>query len=177
MSVYYKFNSELNYSFVEFDGLHISVSDLKKSILHQKRLGKTADFDLLVNIITSFIRKHRIFFNFRFVSSQISNAQTKEEYKDEHGLIPRNTSLIVARIPISNQNKKSWELAQTTAERAPQITAPENVNHDITRMNGSEEDKIQAMMMQSAGDYDPTKWVLLSFSFYRNLLWKLVNLL
>lgn len=48
MSVYYKFNSELNYSYVDFDGLHISVSDLKKAILHQKRLGKTADFDLLV---------------------------------------------------------------------------------------------------------------------------------
>lgn len=49
MSVYYKFNSELNYSHVGFDGLHISVIDLKKAILHQKRLGKTSDFDLLVN--------------------------------------------------------------------------------------------------------------------------------
>lgn len=49
MSVYYKFNSELNYSHVAFDGLHISVADLKKAILHQKRLGKS-DFDLLVNI-------------------------------------------------------------------------------------------------------------------------------
>ena len=49
MSVYYKFNSELNYSYVDFDGLHISVTDLKKAILHQKRLGKSADFDLLVS--------------------------------------------------------------------------------------------------------------------------------
>lgn len=49
MSVFYKFNSELNYSYVDFDGLHISVTDLKKAILHQKRLGKTADFDLLVS--------------------------------------------------------------------------------------------------------------------------------
>lgn len=51
MSVYYKFNSELNYSHVDFDGLHIAVSDLKKAILHQKRLGKTADFDLLVSTL------------------------------------------------------------------------------------------------------------------------------
>lgn len=51
MSVYYKFRSESNaqISYVDFDGLHISVSDLKKAILHQKRLGKTADFDLLVS--------------------------------------------------------------------------------------------------------------------------------
>lgn len=90
------------------------------------------------------------------IFSQISNAQTKEEYKDEHGLIPKNTSLIVARVPISNQNKKSWE-AQSSAERAPQNPTPEGINHDITRMNGTEEDKIQAMMMQSTLDYDPTK--------------------
>lgn len=51
MSVYYKFNSELNYSYVDFDGLHIAVSDLKKAILHQKRLGKSADFDLLVSAL------------------------------------------------------------------------------------------------------------------------------
>jgi len=49
MSVYYKFNSELNFSHVGFDGLHISVADLKKAILHQKRLGKS-DFDLLASI-------------------------------------------------------------------------------------------------------------------------------
>lgn len=51
MSVYYKFNSELNFSHVGFDGLHISVLDLKKSILHQKRLGKSADFDLMVRTL------------------------------------------------------------------------------------------------------------------------------
>jgi hypothetical protein len=55
MSVYFKFKSELNYSHVDFDGLHISVSDLKKSILHQKRLGKaTNDFDLLVRLKNTF---------------------------------------------------------------------------------------------------------------------------
>lgn len=55
MSVYYKFRSESNaqISYVDFDGLHISVSDLKKAILHQKRLGKTADFDLLVSFLSS----------------------------------------------------------------------------------------------------------------------------
>lgn len=48
-NVYYKFASELNFNHVNFDGLHISVVDLKKAILHQKRLGKATDFDLLVS--------------------------------------------------------------------------------------------------------------------------------
>lgn len=55
MSVHYKFKSALEYDTITFDGLHISVKDLKKSILHQKRIGKTNDFDL-----------------------QVTNAQTKE---------------------------------------------------------------------------------------------------
>lgn len=55
MSVHYKFKSALDFDTISFDGLHISVDDLKKAIIHQKRLGKTQDFDL-----------------------QITNAQTKE---------------------------------------------------------------------------------------------------
>ena len=97
------------------------------------------------------------FFHSSLNFPQISNAQTKEEYRDEQCLIPKNTSLIVARIPLSNQHKK-WEVPQNSqADRAPLSAPVENINHDISRMNGSEEDKIQAMMMQSTLDYDPTK--------------------
>jgi E3 ubiquitin-protein ligase RBBP6 len=59
MSVHYKFKSALDFDTITFDGLHISVTDLKKAIVHQKRLGKTCDFDL-----------------------QITNAQTKEGKKN-----------------------------------------------------------------------------------------------
>lgn len=55
MSVHYKFKSALEYDTVTFDGLHISVKDLKNAILQQKRIGKSTDFDL-----------------------QVTNAQTKE---------------------------------------------------------------------------------------------------
>lgn len=55
MSVHYKFKSALDFDTITFDGLHISVSDLKKEIIHHKRLGKVIDYDL-----------------------QITNAQTKE---------------------------------------------------------------------------------------------------
>lgn len=72
MSVHYKFKSALDFDTIAFDGLHISVDDLKKAILHQKRLGKTVDFDL-----------------------QITNAQTKEGKKNLP--ISRNISFIRSR--------------------------------------------------------------------------------
>uniref|UniRef100_A0A4W3JAD2 Retinoblastoma binding protein 6 n=1 Tax=Callorhinchus milii TaxID=7868 RepID=A0A4W3JAD2_CALMI len=74
--VHYKFSSKLNYDTVTFDGLHISLSDLKKTIMAREKL-KAADCDL-----------------------QITNAQTKEEYTDDNALIPKNSSVIIKRIPI-----------------------------------------------------------------------------
>lgn len=61
MSVHYKFKAALDFSTVTFDGIHISVAELKKAIIDQKRLGKNADFDLqIINAQT----KEGIFFEF-----------------------------------------------------------------------------------------------------------------
>lgn len=48
MSVHYKFKSAREFDTITFDGLHISVDDLKKAISLRNRIGKTADFDLLI---------------------------------------------------------------------------------------------------------------------------------
>ena len=48
MSIHYKFKSAIDYDTITFDGLHISVLDLKKAIVQQKKLGKATDFDLLI---------------------------------------------------------------------------------------------------------------------------------
>ncbi|KAH8354933.1 hypothetical protein KR093_002153 [Drosophila rubida] len=132
MSVHYKFKSTLHFDTITFDGLHISVADLKREIIQQKRLGKIIDFDL-----------------------QITNAQNKEEYKDDNFLIPKNTTLIISRIPIAHPVKKGWDpAAENTVASAP-TSKSENLNMDLFKMQGSEEEKIQAMMMQSTADYDP----------------------
>ena len=55
MSVYYKFKSALSFDTVIFDGVHISLQDLKKAIVKKVHSGKKPLFDL-----------------------QITNAQTKE---------------------------------------------------------------------------------------------------
>ena len=53
--IHYKFKSNLDYSTLTFDGLHITLGDLKKLIIQKQKLGKSPDFDL-----------------------QVTNAQTKE---------------------------------------------------------------------------------------------------
>ncbi|XP_052630765.1 E3 ubiquitin-protein ligase RBBP6-like [Harpia harpyja] len=73
--VHYKFFSRLNYDTVTFDGLYISLHDLKLQIMGREKLT-AASCDL-----------------------QITNAQTKEEYTDGNALIPKNSSVIVRRIP------------------------------------------------------------------------------
>lgn len=76
MAVYFKFKSAKDYDSVSIDGHFISVGNLKDKIVEKKNLGRGTDFDLL-----------------------ISNAQTNEEYTDEAQSIPRNTSVLVRRVP------------------------------------------------------------------------------
>uniref|UniRef100_A0A0F7ZBF3 E3 ubiquitin-protein ligase RBBP6 isoform 2 n=2 Tax=Crotalus TaxID=8728 RepID=A0A0F7ZBF3_CROAD len=95
--VHYKFSSKLNYDTVTFDGLHISLCDLKRQIMGREKL-KAADCDL-----------------------QITNAQTKEEYTDDNALIPKNSSVIVRRIPIGGVKctSKTYVISRTDPVSGP----------------------------------------------------------
>lgn len=44
--VYYKFKSAREHDHISFDGIEISVFDLKRDIILAKKLGKGTDFDL-----------------------------------------------------------------------------------------------------------------------------------
>ncbi|KAF9579729.1 E3 ubiquitin-protein ligase rbbp6, partial [Lunasporangiospora selenospora] len=72
--VHYKFKSSKDYDSATFDGHSISVFDLKKEILIAKGLKGPDDLSL-------------------------THAETGEEYYDDAALIPRNTSVLVARVP------------------------------------------------------------------------------
>ncbi|XP_066261966.1 E3 ubiquitin-protein ligase RBBP6-like isoform X2 [Euwallacea similis] len=138
MSVHYRFKSALEYDTITFDGLHISVKDLKNAIIQQKRIGKSTDFDL-----------------------RITNAQTGEIYEDENALIPKNTSLLIARIPVTAPKQKQWE------GYGGNITPPSKIDEsgtlskatDLANLDAPEEDKIKAMMSQSTQDYDPSNYL------------------
>ncbi|WOK99799.1 hypothetical protein Cni_G08511 [Canna indica] len=76
MAVYYKFKSTKNYESIPIEGQFISVANLKERIFQHKFLGKSKGSDLL-----------------------ISNAQSNEEYVDQGCMIPKNTSVVIRRVP------------------------------------------------------------------------------
>ena len=83
MSVRFKFKNDLDYQPIPCDGFHISVRDLKRSIIRLKKFGKITDFDLVV-----------------------TNSQSGIVYKVEEELIPKNTTLTVQRAPLGEGKKK-----------------------------------------------------------------------
>ena len=83
MSVRFKFKNDLDYQPIPCDGFHISVRDLKKSIIRLKKFGKITDFDLVV-----------------------TNSQSLHVYLDDEELISKNTTLTVQRAPLGEGKKK-----------------------------------------------------------------------
>ncbi|XP_063760064.1 E3 ubiquitin-protein ligase RBBP6-like isoform X2 [Eleginops maclovinus] len=143
--VHYKFSSKLSYDTVVFDGLHVTLRDLKRQIMGREKL-RAGDCDL-----------------------QITNAQNKEEFTDEDGSIPKGSSVIVRRIPIiggkSNSSKiRNVERSDTQTNSAfGAFKAMDDPNSsralpfftkmaNLADVEGTEEDKIRVMMNQSAYD-------------------------
>ncbi|XP_030320510.1 E3 ubiquitin-protein ligase RBBP6-like [Calypte anna] len=153
--VHYKFFSKLNYSTVIFHGQSISLRDLKRQIMAREKL-KVTRCDL-----------------------QVTNAQSREEYTDDNMLIPKNSSVIVRRIPVKNTSKTNAlsrsEPVSGTSRRQTEVLsgAPKAISDssaplslaqlietaDLAGANASEEDKIKAMMIQSCRYYDPANYM------------------
>ncbi|KAM9227969.1 LOW QUALITY PROTEIN: E3 ubiquitin-protein ligase RBBP6-like [Leptosomus discolor] len=145
--IHYKFFAKLNYDTVTFNGLHISLCDLKHQIMGREKL-KATRCDL-----------------------QIANAETKEEYTDDNALIPKNSSVIVRRIPVGGVKATSkpfvtsqTEPASGTSKAIDDPSACTSLAQliktaNLTEANASEEDKIKAMMIQSCRAYDPVNYV------------------
>ncbi|XP_049653234.1 E3 ubiquitin-protein ligase RBBP6-like [Accipiter gentilis] len=142
--VHYKFFSKLNYDTVTFDGLYISLRDLKLQIMVREKLT-AASCDLL-----------------------ITNAQTKEEYTDGNALIRRNSSVIVRRIPAGGVKvtSKTFVVSRPPPSSQSKSTSPASLSlahlaktANLAEANASEEDKIKAMMIQSSRQYGPTNYM------------------
>ncbi|KAL6074147.1 hypothetical protein STEG23_025630 [Scotinomys teguina] len=142
--VHYKFSSRLKYDTIIFDGLHISLCNLRKQIMEREKL-KAANSHL-----------------------QIFNADTGEEYSDDNAPIPKNSSVTVRRIPGvgAKSRGKSYSARRTepvmgTAEANGDASAPLSLAQlartaNLAEANASEEDKIKAMMLQCGRVYTPT---------------------
>ncbi|KAG0624772.1 hypothetical protein M758_2G002700 [Ceratodon purpureus] len=101
MAIHFKFRSAVEYDSIDIDGPFISIGSLKEKIVEHKNLGRATDFDLL-----------------------ITNAQTAEEYMDDSFLLPKNTSVIIKRVPASrskpvlrveDQSKNHGSMAESMA--------------------------------------------------------------
>lgn len=79
-------------------------------------------------------------------------------YVDDNTLIPKNTSLLVARVPLAQQPKKQWDGGNSNSSVQKDVSVNKG-SADLSRMEGSEQDKINAMISQSTFDYDPSKYV------------------
>ncbi|CAG5131920.1 unnamed protein product [Candidula unifasciata] len=139
--IHYKFKSSLDYNSVTFDGMHMSLGDLKKAISLQKRL-KPGEFDL-----------------------EITNAQTGDVYKKNDELIAKNTSVIVSRVPVNkttaSSTQKSWEAFKQECAKVPQKNTVEKLllHHVPHTQQTSEIDKIKAVINQSTIGFEPSNFV------------------
>ena len=152
MSVRYKFKNDLEFSTLPCDGWDVSLRDLKKAVVRAKKLGRITDFDLVV-----------------------TNEQTSQVYSSDEDLIPKNSTLIVARRPLQSGQKRVWE-----EEKLPSITSNSTVSsttatskvtsassaisggafkkHDTEAESATEADKIDAMMDESTKMYASENW-------------------
>lgn len=104
--IYYKFTSEKNSRKVQFDGVSLSAFDLKREIVLQDRLGKDAEnFDL-----------------------KIFNAQNGDEYREDFDMIPRNTTIKVARTTgYPGRNASRYLAGAQMLRRGVQVAAKDGV--------------------------------------------------
>ena len=138
--IHYKYKSCKDYDIITFDGLHISLADLKKAIIQRKKLIKSTDFDLeITNAQTQEGKRSQCFVAGTFPSNISATWQPTEAwispwkprkvtflglaccntvgfrflwiidcfeclpfaaYKRESDLIPKNSSVLVSRVPI-----------------------------------------------------------------------------
>ncbi|URE15414.1 DWNN [Musa troglodytarum] len=138
MAVYYKFKSAKDYDSIPIEGQFISVANLKERIFETKLFGKGTDFDLM-----------------------ISNAQTNEEYVDEGAMIPKNTSVLIRRVP--GQPRKpipeeyEWDEFGNDLYAIPEVNPAQSSNPviDTSPANKVDEDsKIKALIDTPALDWN-----------------------
>ena len=108
MSVYYKFNAASDYDTFPIDGLSINLADLKEEITRQKRLGKGVCNLKVTNEVTKEGKiKNKIDINYLLYIHKIVFFIV---YTDERTLIPKNSSLIIERVPVDRSLNKLKKL-------------------------------------------------------------------
>ena len=128
--IHYKFGNITDYSTIKFHGLELSLYDLKMKILQAKRMNVSP--------------------------LQIINAQNKKAFVHDSEMIPRNTSVIVKRLPVSHSNyssKNSLSIQKVKTDKEFSIQ-DKSILHigdesDLTKIDLPEDSVIEEMMIQA----------------------------
>ena len=101
-TVHYKFKRQKDYDSLGFDGMFISVGDLKRQIAEKKGLAGDRNMEL-----------------------QLTNAQNDEEYADDSTMVWKNTSVIVKRVPVARPGAVGSEVGSTTEKKVVYVAPPQ----------------------------------------------------
>eukprot|EP00611_Tribonema_gayanum_P007600 TRINITY_DN169_c0_g1_i1.p1 TRINITY_DN169_c0_g1~~TRINITY_DN169_c0_g1_i1.p1 ORF type:complete len:211 (+),score=34.93 TRINITY_DN169_c0_g1_i1:225-857(+) len=157
-TVHYKFKSAKDFDAVAFSGMVISLFDLKRAIVEQKNLHKGMDFDLA--IVNDQTKEGASEFPFdvmstlRFREALLPGRQTPDvflpsvaplllltEYTDDTQAIPKNTSVVVKRVPAKSKGggllAKIKQAARASATYDPFLSLFAHVYYYISSRSGS----------------------------------------
>ena len=96
--VYFKFKSQLKFDPIPFDGLTITVKEIRKSIVAKKKM-KIDESDLQLFNAASNEGMFTVIIKLEHQLLSYVNKLCVSEYTSDDILIPENTSLIVVRLP------------------------------------------------------------------------------
>ncbi|CAG5101896.1 Similar to RBBP6: E3 ubiquitin-protein ligase RBBP6 (Homo sapiens) [Cotesia congregata] len=129
---------------VYFDEFSISIEDVKTEVIRQMRVSEDRNWEFIA-----------------------MDPETLEEYKDDD-TVRHNTVIHLKRriIPESQlqerKRKLEWKRREAQLEKQLQelkSAALDRKQIDLTKMEGTEEEKIKKMMEMSTADYAPSKWL------------------
>jgi hypothetical protein len=111
--IHFKFKNDKDFQTVTFDGLFIALPELKRQICQQK-YGKAGTLeDLSISNAQTNEGTVVVFFNYVFPPS-FADALIAAYSEDAH--ISKNTSVIVARVPITKQQQMQRQMQQNIVQ-------------------------------------------------------------
>uniref|UniRef100_A0A7E4V5K8 E3 ubiquitin-protein ligase RBBP6 n=1 Tax=Panagrellus redivivus TaxID=6233 RepID=A0A7E4V5K8_PANRE len=136
-SVHYRFGNNSEFKTLSFDGIHIAVDELKKSVAAQEGI------------------------NLEYVDFTLTNANTKRVYEGSN-IIPRNSCVVVARVPREHPVKMP-KVSNTENSGIIQIGFNNNgsktghINQEAFNKM-TEQERILHAIAQSTEKYDPSNY-------------------
>jgi hypothetical protein len=163
MSVHCKFKNAKDYFTVPVVGMSIKIYDLKEQIIIKKNMSKGLDFDLVLTNAQSAEGKHCHLLPLLQVSPYHTDFAAAV-YDDEQFLLPRNTSVLVRRVPTKHGGllariaaaKSTTQMQNAAAAAAVTASIPQMLAAQTTSFTSEPEGQDPAANFGAAADQPAT---------------------